>query len=96
MTIPRFVCKAEVGLLNIQASFMWLNTVGLKLSQNLLKFWSYFVLPLKSDLDVQNQFVEQKVMISSSFRVGKNYKCHDFGHTVVLLKSVSSTNSPPR
>jgi hypothetical protein len=60
-------------------------------------FWPHFVALLKSGLDVQQthllgQFVEQTLMLSSSYRCDQIYthEWYNFGHTlkfVVLLKS---------
>ncbi len=52
-------------------------------------FWSQFVVLLKTDLDVQQTFlsrggfVEQMLLLRSSFKCDQIYKCQrfDFGHT---------------
>ncbi len=63
-------------------------------------FWSHFIVLLKSNLGVKQThlwdwFVEQKFMLSSSFRCDQIYKCprYDFGHNfAVLLKSNLGVN----
>ena len=84
---------AEAGLLN--KSLCLAAALGVtKIITIIVTYWVTLFVLLKSDLDVQRihlrgRFVEQKLMVSSSFRCYQIHNCHrlDFGHTLLCYLS---------